>query len=118
MKDYKQSSMVDIAYDIMSKRNKPQDFYTLWEEVALIKGYDDEEKDRFESLFYTNITLDGRLITLGENTWDLRKRHKFEDVHIDMNAVYSDEDSEESEEEDDGLIEDDYNQSVDLVSTF
>lgn len=110
MKDYKQTSMVDIAFDIMSKTKKPQDFYTLWEEVALIKGYTPEEKDEFESLFYTNITLDGRLITTGENRWDLRSRHKFEDVHIDMNDVYSDDEKDDSEEEeDDGLIEDDYN---------
>ena len=48
--------------------------------------------------------LDGRFVTLGENEWDLRARHKFEKVHIDMSEVYSDveatdEDSEEEEEE-------------------
>ena len=48
--------------------------------------------------------LDGRFVTLGENEWDLRVRHKFEKVHIDMSEVYSDvetydEDSEEEEEE-------------------
>ena len=26
--------------------------------------------------YYTNITLDGRFITIGENNWDLRSRHK------------------------------------------
>ena len=48
--------------------------------------------------------LDGRFVTLGENQWDLRVRHKYESVHIDMSEVYSDvetydEDSEEEEEE-------------------
>ena len=108
MIDYRQSSMVDVAFELMKKKKKPVDFYKLWQEVSEIKGFSAEEKEENESLFYTNITLDGRLITVGENYWDLRSRHKFSEVHIDMNDIYADE--EETEEvEDDGLIEDDYN---------
>lgn len=112
MIDYKQSSMVDIAADLMKKKKKPVDFYKLWQEVSEIKGFNEEEKLENESLFYTNITLDGRLITTGENHWDLRSRHKFDEVHIDMNDIYADDEEageEAEEEEDDGLIEDDYN---------
>lgn len=109
MVDYKQSSMVDVAFELMKKKKKPADFFKLWQEVSEIKGFDDEMKDENESLFYTNITLDGRFITVGENRWDLRSRHKFEEVHIDMNDVYAEEENEEIEDEDDGLIEDDYN---------
>ena len=48
--------------------------------------------------------LDGRFVTLGENEWDLRSRHTFDKVHIDMKDVYSDvdtveDDAEEAEEE-------------------
>ena len=64
MIDYKQSSMVDIAFDLMKKKKKPVDFYKLWQEVSEIKGFSEADKDENESLFYTNITLDGRLITL------------------------------------------------------
>jgi DNA-directed RNA polymerase, delta subunit len=109
MIDYKQSSMVDIAFDLMKKKKKPVDFYKLWQEVSEIKGFDEEQKLENESLFYTNITLDGRLITVGENRWDLRSRHKFEEVHIDMNDIYNEEEEVEEEDEDDGSIEDDYN---------
>ncbi|HAN58294.1 MAG: DNA-directed RNA polymerase subunit delta [Intestinibaculum porci] len=105
--DYSQTSMVDVAYDIMEGLKAPIDFYELWEQVAEKKNFTAEERDENESVFYTNITLDGRMITVGENRWDLRERHKFEDVHIDMNDVYSD-DEEEEEETDDGSIEDSY----------
>ncbi|BBH25456.1 hypothetical protein SG0102_03900 [Intestinibaculum porci] len=105
--DYSQTSMVDVAYDIMEGLKAPIDFYELWEQVAEKKNFTTEERDENESVFYTNITLDGRMITVGENRWDLRERHKFEDVHIDMNDVYSD-DEEEEEETDDGSIEDSY----------
>ncbi len=110
MIDYKQSSMVDVAFDLMKKKKKPADFYKLWQEVSEIKGFSEVEKDENKSLFYTNITLDGRFITTGENCWDLRSRHKFDEVHIDMNDIYADEEEAEEEiEEEDGLVEDDYN---------
>lgn len=110
MIDYRQSSMVDVAFDLMTKKKKPVDFYKLWQEVSEIKGFNQEDKDENESLFYTNITLDGRFITVGENRWDLRSRHKFDEVHIDMNDIYADDEEDASEEDsDDGLIEDDCN---------
>lgn len=107
----KNRSMVEIAYELMSKKKKAVNFYKLWQEVSEVKGFDEEEKNEKESLFYTNITLDGRFITVGENNWDLRSRHKFDEVHIDMNDIYTDEDEESEEVEDDvdSTIEDDYN---------
>ena len=89
MIDYKQSSMVDIAFDLMKKKKKPVDFYKLWQEVSEIKGFSEADKDENESLFYS--------------------RHKFDEVHIDMNDIYADEEETPEEEEDDGLVEDDYN---------
>ena len=110
MVDYKQSSMVDVAYDLMTKKKKPVDFYKLWQEDSEIKGFDQNDQEENESLFYTNITLDGRFITVGENRWDLRSRHKFDEVHIDMNDIYADDEEDTSDDDgDDGLIEDDYN---------
>ena len=108
----KNRSMVDVASELLLKKKKPVNFYKLWQEVSEVKGFEDEEKSEKESLFYTNITLDGRFITVGENNWDLRSRHKFDEVHIDMNDIYNEEDEEEeSEVEDDvdSTIEDDYN---------
>ena len=106
MNKYYNMSMVDVAYELMSKKKSAVNFYKLWEEVCQMKKFDDVQKDDKESLFYTNITLDGRFITVGENNWDLRSRHKFSDVHIDMNDGIA---SEELEEDVDSTIEDDYN---------
>lgn len=112
MDKYYNMSMVDVAYELMSKKKSAVNFFKLWEEVCQMKKFDDEQKEDKESLFYTNITLDGRFITVGENAWDLRSRHKFSDVHIDMNDIYADEEEdlpEEPEEDVDSTIEDDYN---------
>jgi len=104
-------SMVEVAYELMSKKKKPIDFHKLWKEVYEVKGFSQDQIEEAQSVFYTNITLDGRFITTGENCWDLRGRHKYEDVHIDMNDIYADEEEEEVEEideEDESIVEDEY----------
>ena len=106
--DYSQISMVDLAYQIMQERTQPIDFYELWSIICEKKQFTEEEIDENESNFYTNITLDGRMITTGENRWDLRVRHKFEDVHIYMNDIYSEEEASDEDDQDDSVIEDKY----------
>ena len=93
-------SKTDIAYRLLSKRKKERNFYDLWEEVKaeLAKVVDPEEMENIEediSFFYTNLTLDGRFVNVGENKWNLRERVTFDKVHIDMNEIYVDEEDDE-----------------------
>jgi DNA-directed RNA polymerase subunit delta len=97
-------SLLDHAYDYVSGQNQPSKFQDIWAYCVKEAGLTPEEAAQKVSRFYTNLMLDGRFVTLGENQWDLRVRHKYESVHIDMSEVYSDvetydEDSEEEEEE-------------------
>ena len=96
-------SMLDIAYDIITAKNAPIAFKEMWEQIVKIQGLNEEDARKKISRFYTNLSLDGRFVTLGENMWDLRAHHTFDKVHIDMNDVYrdvetiSDDDEEEKE---------------------
>ena len=97
-------SLLDHAFDYVSGQNQPSKFQDIWAYCVKEAGLSAEEGAQKVSRFYTNLMLDGRFVTLGENQWDLRVRHKYESVHIDMSEVYSDvetydEDSEEEEEE-------------------
>lgn len=112
MTNYAQSSMIDIALELLEKSDKALSFNELWTKVAELKNYDEVQKDTHISQFYTNLSLEGKIINVGENTWDLRDRHEFKEVHPDMNDYYDYEDEEESdfeEEVDDSTEEDDYN---------
>ena len=100
-----EKSNLDVAFELVSKKKNPVVFSKLWEEVSQIQGLSEDEAKKRASKFYTALSLDGRFITLGDNTWDLRSRYTFDKVHIDMNEVYSDE-SDEVEDED--RSEDDY----------
>ena len=106
--------MVQKSNELVLKKKAPVEFNKLWQEVSQIQGFSEEEANAKIGKFYTNLSLDGRFITLGENTWDLRERYVFEKVHIDMNDVYRDveeEVDEDLESEDDE--EKDYDEDLD-----
>ena len=113
-------SKTDIAYRLMSKRKKERSFYDLWEDVKaeLVKLYGEEAVENIDediSFFYTNLTLDGRFVNVGDNKWNLRERVTFDRVHIDMNEIYAEEDEDEisEDEETNEYIADDFDDSYD-----
>ena len=91
--DYRKS-FVDTAYELVVKNGDSLPFATLWNGVCEELGLTEEDRVNRVAYFYTQLTLDGRFVTLGENVWDLRIRHTFDKVHIDMNEVYSDDEED------------------------
>ena len=99
-----QKSLIEIAYEFIESQKNPVPFAKIWEYVKAEAGLSEEEAAKKAGQFFTNMMLDGRFVTLGENEWDLRSRHTFDKVHIDMRDVYSDvetvdDDTEELEDE-------------------
>ena len=112
-------SKTDIAYRLLSKKKKERGFYELWEDVKneLAKVREPEELENIDddiSFFYTNLTLDGRFVNVGDNKWKLRERVTFDKVDIDMSDIYMDEEEEsDEEEENDEYVTDDYDEPFD-----
>ena len=97
-----QGSMLELAHEYLSSKSKSVTFKQIWAYVVKQKGFSEEEANKKVSSFYTSLLLDGRFVTLGENKWDLRSRHTFDKVHIDMRDVYSDMDTSDSDSEEAG----------------
>jgi len=97
-------SLIEYAYELIAKSKGSVNFKEIWNYVKEQAGLSEEEASKKAGQFFTNMMLDGRFVTLGENEWDLRERHTFDKVHIDMRDVYSDvqtsdDDLEEVEED-------------------
>ena len=92
-------SIVEVAYEIMQKKQGTQKFAKLYKEVSDVLEMNEEEIEQNISKFYTKLTLDERFVLLEDNTWDLRERQSFDKVHIDMNDIYSEIEEEEKEME-------------------
>jgi DNA-directed RNA polymerase subunit delta len=104
-------SMLEEAYTIMSASKTAMDFKDLYDKVAAALEMSDDEKKARIGGFYTELTLDGRFVALTDNSWDLRARHTYDKVHIDVNDVYSDVE-EGGEDEEDEEEEKEYNAAV------
>lgn len=102
-------SFLDLAYDFISKSKEPVSFAEICEYIGKECELSKEDFIKKISRFYTNLMLDGRFVTLGENTWDLRARHTFDKVHIDMKDVYSDVETGDDDEEEE-VEEKEYNE--------
>ena len=110
-------SLIEHAYEFVSKHKESVNFKEIWEYVKKEARLTEEQANAKVGQFFTNMMLDGRFITLGENEWDLRERHVFDKVHIDMRDVYSDvqtsdddiEEKDEEEEEYNKVFEDESN---------
>ncbi len=109
------TSLVQAAYEKLNSRYeaegnnfKPVAFAELLQEVGAEIGLTDEDElmDR-ASRFYTDLTLDGRFVIKENNTWALREHEKFEDIHIDMNEVYSLDEYKDEEEESPKITDED-----------
>ena len=100
----------DITNLILEENKKPLNTAELFKKIIKLLELPDSVFESKIGDYYTALSTDKRFILLDDGTWDLRSRHKFDEVHIDMNDIYADDEEDASEEDsDDGLIEDDYN---------
>ena len=102
-------SLIEHAYELIAKNNGPVNFKEIWAYVKEQSGMSEEEAMKKAGQFFTNMMLDGRFVTLGENEWDLRERHTFDKVHIDMRDVYSDVQTSDDDIEEKDEEEEEYN---------
>lgn len=94
-------SLIEFAYEFVASQKKPVAFAKIWEYVKQQSGLSEEVASKKAGQFFTNMMLDGRFVTLGENEWDLRSRQTFDKVHIDMKDVYSDVETSDDDLEED-----------------
>lgn len=101
-----EKSLLDFGFDVLSNSKDPLKFIDLFNESIKLSGLElsQQELKVKMSKFYTQLSLDVRFITLTDNYWDLRSRHVFEQVHLDMIDAYSDEEEEEVDEEEQKLL--------------
>lgn len=106
-----EKSFLEYAYEKISTSKKALSFNEVWDYVAEHAGLDEATKNNKVAQFYTDLMLDGRFVTLGNNTWDLRERQTFDKVHIDMRDVYNEINTTESanDDEEEKKDEEDYN---------
>ena len=102
-------SMIETAYDVFVKQgNSPKSlsFKELCQAVRDELGItDDEEFISKVGAFYTSLALDGRLVLLSDNTWDLRSRHTYDEIKKNTLEYYDTETADKDENDEDCDVE-------------
>ncbi|MEW6978928.1 DNA-directed RNA polymerase subunit delta [Bacillus pumilus] len=124
----KQMSLVELAYEIFRDSKTPITFSELIDEMIRLQGIQKSDLDDQLAQFYTDLNIDGRFISLGDQRWGLRswypvdqieeevqpavktkakkKKTKAAVVEEDFDEIEEEEEIEELEEDLD-LVEDD-----------
>lgn len=86
-------SMVEVSHAILETKGDVVDFTDLLELVQDYLGFDDSELESRMTRFYTDINIDGRFISLGDNRWGLRAWYAIDE--IDEEIITSAEEEEQ-----------------------
>ncbi|MBY7144758.1 DNA-directed RNA polymerase subunit delta [Virgibacillus sp. NKC19-3] len=76
--EVKQMAMIELANSVLMDEKKSLHFREVFDKVAELKDFSEEEKTANIAQFYTDLNVDGRFITLGENTWGLKRWYPVE----------------------------------------
>ncbi len=73
-------SMIELAMIVLEKTNKALNYREIYDQVSDLKGFTEKEKQTKLALFYTDLNLDGRFLTLGAGEWGLKKWYSVEQI--------------------------------------
>ncbi|SDI50992.1 DNA-directed RNA polymerase subunit delta [Dolosicoccus paucivorans] len=85
-------SFIEVAYALLERQGDVVDFTEL---LVQIQDYLELSQDEIESKmtrFYTDLNIDGRFISLGENRWGLRAWYPIDAIDEEIISSMDDED--------------------------
>ncbi|WP_340137833.1 DNA-directed RNA polymerase subunit delta [Priestia endophytica] len=121
--ELRETAMIELAFEIMSDSKEPKafSFHDLVEEIQKKVGLSEAEVRQRIAQFYTDLNIDGRFVTLGDNHWGLRSWYPVDQSEEDLVATvktkkrkakrYAKDDLDEFED-----AEDDYEEYNDVDS--
>lgn len=101
-------SMIEVAHELLFEQKKPEEYHSLLKRVGDVKSLGDEQLTNRISHLYTEMSVDGRFVNLGDNRWGLRSWYPFDQTEEELSQAATKarkKRAKEKEEEDD--LEDD-----------
>ncbi|MBQ7993403.1 MAG: DNA-directed RNA polymerase subunit delta [Solobacterium sp.] len=91
-------SLTDAAYDYLKTVNSCVPFNELYSKAAEKAEIPEDQLKRKRSSFYSHLSLDSRFTQRENNTWDLTENHSYDETHITVEEMDTDDDEEETED--------------------
>lgn len=71
--ELKHKSMIEVAKLILLDEKKAMNFKDIFDKIAEVREFTESQKETKIVQFYTDLNLDGHFITIGSNTWGLKR---------------------------------------------
>ncbi|WP_331457401.1 DNA-directed RNA polymerase subunit delta [Bacillus sp. FJAT-18017] len=68
----KEMSMIEMAYELLKNTKQTLSFHDIVDQISKASDLSSEQVRSRLAQFYTDLNIDGRFISLGENKWGLR----------------------------------------------
>lgn len=106
IKDYTEEqrqevAMIEVADELLKQGNKPVDYHTLLKQIGDVKGMTDEQLTNRISHLYTEMSMDGRFVNLGDNRWGLRSWYPFDQTEEELSQTATKERKKKAKEKED-----------------
>ncbi|SEP88382.1 DNA-directed RNA polymerase subunit delta [Ignavigranum ruoffiae] len=85
-------SMVEVAHALLEETGEVYDFTQLLVTIQEYLEISEEDLEKRMARFYTDINIDGRFISLGENRWGLRAWYPIDSIDEEIVGTIDDED--------------------------
>ncbi|GAE27883.1 DNA-directed RNA polymerase delta subunit [Halalkalibacter wakoensis JCM 9140] len=106
--EIQEMSMVEIAFEIMKEERNPYDYYDLVKKVAEIKEMPQEEVNERIANLYTDMNIDGRFHSLGDNRWGLKSWYPLEQAEEEITTPVKPRKKAKASVEDVDTLDDDF----------
>ena len=99
MENINLKSLEEVAVEVLRGENTQLTYLELFEKVAALKGFNEEDKKREIARFYTDITSSGNFVYCGDDKWCLKESlspddldseffEEHNEVEVDENDAY------------------------------
>ena len=124
----KEISMIEVAHAVLGSNGEIIEFSELLKEIAGFLELSDKVVSENMNQFYTDLNIDGRFISFGNNRWGLREWYPIDGIDEEIThdndedderpkrkkrKKYADEDEDEDFEDEDFEDEEDYDEDED-----
>ncbi|SER63655.1 DNA-directed RNA polymerase subunit delta [Salisediminibacterium halotolerans] len=102
-------AMLDIAHETLREQGSTLNYHDLLKKVAEVKGLTEEQTTKRIAHLYTEMSLDGRFVNLGNSNWGLRTWYPIDQTEEDMShdAMKERKQRAKDKAEDEDVFEDD-----------
>lgn len=84
LEELKEMSLIEVAHAILTEKKQAVNFHELVQEIATLQQVKVEEIQYKLPQFYTDLNVDGRFSTQGENRWGLKVWYPIDQIQDEM----------------------------------